>query len=197
MDLEVQPFLPDSTSPAAVTYGPVSVAYAGTRNPVSDRAPADLVRQTRRTPGAELRWHVRGSDLVARPFYAYGADERYFLHLDPDAGLYIRQDGDWGSLASVTTNAYQGDSVTCEFEGTGIRYHWFEFDSAGIVDVEIDGQPSGEVDLYGPENAAPRSTDFADLGAGTHAIRLINGGRKNPSSSGTVINIGDLVVLND
>jgi hypothetical protein len=194
MALRVHRVLEDQAAPAAVTYGPVSVAYAGTRNPVADMGPEQLVARSRRHRQDELSWQVAGTSLKARPYFAFGPGERYFLHLDPDAGLYIGLDGDWGSLPFVSVTSYPGDTATCEFEGTGVRVAWFELDSAGIVEVDVDGEPALEIDQYGPANGTIRETAVTDLPRGRHTVVLRNSGRKNPLSTGIGINVIDITL---
>lgn len=196
MELTAVPVLDDQPAPAGVTFGPVSVAYAATHNPVAGSTPDALVASTRRSPRGELAWTVDGSDTSdteARPFYAYVPDELYFLHLDPDAGLYLRQDGTWGSLPYVSVSDVVGSTVTCEFEGSSITVQWYEFPNAGIVDVEIDGEPVTEIDQYGPEGPVGATTVFDGLAPEGHTIVLRVSGRQNPSSAGTTINVIDVV----
>lgn len=197
MRLELSPVVDDQPAPAAVSYGPLVLAYAAERNPAKDLAPADLGAAMRREPGNELRWTVAGvAGATARPFYAYETGELYYMHLDPDAGLYIAlgEQGEWGSLSFITGTDVEGNAATCQFEGTGVRWNYLRRPSAGIVRVEIDGEFVQDVDQYAEQDAST-STEFTELGAGEHVLRLVCTGRKNPASSDVGINILDIELI--
>ncbi|WP_162606392.1 beta-L-arabinofuranosidase domain-containing protein [Jiangella asiatica] len=195
MELETTPVLPDRPAPVAVTYGPVSVAYAAGRNPARDLGVDQLVRRSQRAAGPDLAWRVSGTSVTARPFFAYGEDELYYLHLDPDAGLYVRLDGQWGSLSFISVTSFAGDTASCEFDGTGLRWVWVEGESNGIADVEVDGSILRAVDLYGPPGSALRTTEITGLAPGRHHVRLICSGRHNPASGGISINVVDVEAI--
>lgn len=96
---------------------------------------------------------------------------------------------------TIMVTPYQGDSVTYVFSGSSVAVistrHW----NYGIMEIFIDGELRGEVDLYSSE-LRPRERVFSatGLGPGAHNIRLVCTGRKNPSAFFTFVGLEALEV---
>jgi hypothetical protein len=185
--------------PVAFVQGPVTLAYGATINPARTTSPQSIVDSLQRIPGT-LDYRIGASGTaVVRPYYAYGPGQRYFLHLDPAAGPGVSYIGDWGDnwVWQYTRSKENGAAAEAEFEGTGIRWLWRQFDDAGVARVEIDGRLIGLVDQYNPAVDEWRvgidaSAQFTGLTAGRHRIRIVRTGTKNALSKDTYISLHDI-----
>lgn len=76
------------------------------------------------------------------------------------------------------------------FTGTSIRWIATRAYNRGITDVYIDNVFITKVDMYGPGEVCQTTMFEADaLAFGSHTIKLVNTGTKNPSSSNYVIDV--------
>nr|WP_297423517.1 peroxidase family protein [uncultured Actinotalea sp.] len=83
-------------------------------------------------------------------------------------------------LYTGTPNA----GVTATFTGSTVRWIGSRGPSRGVAEVYLDGVLQGEVDLYQPSWAYQQTLfEAADLGAGTHTLRIVNTGRKAAASA--------------
>jgi len=83
---------------------------------------------------------------------------------------------------------YAGDSLTYTFEGSGFSIisvrHW----NYGIMDVYVDGERKGSVDLYSDHaEAQARVFTLEGLTPGVHTLQLECTGQKNPAANFTFI----------
>ena len=83
MRLWVSRLEPGRLYPAAIMYGPVTLAVSSLENPSATIGLADLDSALVPT-GKPLEWRLTSDRSVSvKPFYAYKEGERYFLYLDP------------------------------------------------------------------------------------------------------------------
>ncbi|MBL7260288.1 cellulase family glycosylhydrolase [Paractinoplanes lichenicola] len=81
-----------------------------------------------------------------------------------------------------------GSYYTFSFTGTKIQLYAAAASHHGIAAVSIDGGAEVDVDFYAPTRAEQRLLYTSPaLAAGTHVVKVRNTGRKNASSTGTVI----------
>lgn len=77
-----------------------------------------------------------------------------------------------------------GDTMTVPFRGNGIGWIGYRGPDAGIAQVQVDGGPVSEVDLYAPSPVYQpivfAASGFADA---DHTLRITATGRKNPAST--------------
>lgn len=111
----------------------------------------------------------------------------------------------WTSLETVTTpantsgdydhtetlSAIAGASATVTFTGTAVQWIGPKEPNGGIADVSIDTGPSVAVDTYvsGSEQFQQVLYTVAGLTPGTHRLRIVVSGVKNPASTGYSISI--------
>ncbi|HEX2064229.1 MAG TPA: S8 family serine peptidase [Acidimicrobiales bacterium] len=102
--------------------------------------------------------------------------------------------GDSGGSVKYTTAA--GAASELRFSGTGIRWLARRQSNAGISDVFLDGVKVGSVDLYNPTTRRQQVVfERTGLSPGTHVIRIVRTGTKNPSSTGTTQLLDAYVVV--
>ncbi|WP_162907559.1 beta-L-arabinofuranosidase domain-containing protein [Allorhizocola rhizosphaerae] len=172
-------FDPATPYPVALAQGPVTLAYGATINPARTTPPQSIVDSLQRIPGTlDYRIGATGAAVV-RPYYAYQPGERYFLYLDPAAGPGVAYTGTWGDnwIWGYTRSDAAGGAAEAEFEGTGIRWEWRQFNDAGVARVEIDGRFIGTVDQFNPAEDPWRvgiaaGAQFTGLSAGRHRIKI-------------------------
>jgi subtilisin family serine protease len=116
---------------------------------------------------------------------------------DNDSG--IKYTGGWSksndSRASGGTLSLAKGAAVAEytFTGTGFRWIALKYSSYGIVDVYIDGQKINSVDLYSEHVSFQQVVyENLNLSSGSHTLRLVNTGTRNPASTGTFMNIDAL-----
>jgi photosystem II stability/assembly factor-like uncharacterized protein len=88
-------------------------------------------------------------------------------------------------------------AVEISFYGTAIEYKCVTSGDLGIVEIELDGKPMGEFDLYSEQDRFD-VTGFAksDLKPGFHRLRIVATGQKNPASSGAAMSFNAATVEN-
>lgn len=184
---------PDRPMPAAMVYGPIVLAceaggFDAVKNYDLDSLASDLSCEDE----TELIFRLpQDESLRFRPYYTYAYQEPYLMYIDKNAPLRLPLvfNGDWKYGAALRFTRETGAQVTCEFEGTGIRWIAQRFNDAGKAEVLIDGKSYGPVDLYAPTRGLPFQRDFTGLPPAKHTITLRATGDKHPDSSNTFINI--------
>jgi len=169
----------DRAFPAAVLYGPVLLAFSATNAQFSRNWDlSDLDRQLKPSDRGPLCFDV-GSEraIQARPFYAFGEAERYYVYLDPTLPARIPYEalqftGEWHNGGAFRFSNQVGATAECAFEGSGVRWMGRRFNDAGRAEIMIDGQVVGVVDQYGPGRDLPFDWSHHGLAPGRHTIRL-------------------------
>ncbi|MCX5759353.1 MAG: hypothetical protein NTU83_12760, partial [Candidatus Hydrogenedentes bacterium] len=182
--------------PAAVSYGPVALAFQATND--SALARLDLHQPGQKllpVPGEPLTWQL-GEDpnVRARPFYAYGEGEPYYLYFDPTdderPGLpRVKFKLHWSQADRFHFSNVVGATAQYTFHGTAISWLGFKFDDAGRAQVTIDDKVVAVVDQYGPGRGLPFDWSVKDLAPGKHTIRLRILAEKSALSKGRFINV--------
>jgi hypothetical protein len=85
-----------------------------------------------------------------------------------------------------------GATACWQFEGARLRYVYTRAFNRGLALVSIDGVERGIVDLYSPAIEWQVSTVFDGLGPGHHTAEIRVLGRRNPTSSGSYIDVDAL-----
>jgi len=198
MSFEVCKMLKEKDYPAALKYGPVTMAVQQT-----DEYPTDLL-ENEKIPVEDqpLTFKVTGHESwTVRPYYSIEENDQYYLYLDPSVGYTVQESnikregngGIWLYYDLWHINR-PGAYVEVTFTGIGIQWNCFKFDDAGIVAVTIDGEHVETVDLYDPQRGLPFSWSKKNLPYGEHRLRLTLLEEKNPNSSGRYINYTNFVV---
>jgi hypothetical protein len=113
---------------------------------------------------------------------------RYFAHWSHDTQFAS------ASHQSLTYSDVPNASFHFAFHGSSITWIYTKALNRGMAEVFIDGQSSGEVDLYSPETIWQSSTSFRAPNDGDHILEIKLLARKNPQSSGAYIDVDELVV---
>jgi uncharacterized protein len=191
--------------PAAVTYGPVVMAFRSPeKNPGRAVNFANLDAAFVPVPGEQLVYHLAGdASVLVRPYYQFKQSERYYLYLDPAhtwtrlPPSTVKFSSGWapnitGEMQITTRPA---EYLECPFEGNAIRWIGRKFDDAGKTEVMIDGKVVATVDQYDPARDVPFRYEVRNLAEGRHTIRLTVLADKNPASKERYVNIIALDVL--
>ena len=182
--------------PAAISYGPVALAFQATND--SALARLDLRQPGQEflpVPGQPLTWRLREDPNVrARPFYAYGEGEPYYLYFDPTdderPGLpRVKFKLHWSQADRFHFSDVVGATAQYTFRGTAISWLGFKFDDAGRAEVTIDDKVVAVVDQYGPGRGLPFDWSVKNLTPGKHTIRLKILADKSAPSKGRFINV--------
>ncbi len=117
--------------------------------------------------------------------------------------------GTWSSYASTSLSggsykysATTNSAATLTFSGTSITWLECKCNGYGIAKVYIDGVFDQDVDLYDPSSSVKFQQSVytkAGLSAGTHTIKIVVSGTKNPASTGYCIGVDgfDVAVVPD
>ncbi len=95
----------------------------------------------------------------------------------------------WKKYDALSVTKGAGGTIDYEFEGTGIIWHGFKFDDAGMMRVDIDGKNIAIVDQYGLVRHEPFIWEYGNLKPGKHSIRLTAMGKKAEKSKDTYVNV--------
>ena len=179
MRLSVAPFPNGQVAPAALTYGPVLLAFSAPNAQFMRKLDvATLVKSGIPNKREPLRFDFPSDPAVqARPFYSFREAERYFVYLGP--GILgriphseLQFTGVWQNGGAFRFSNEPEATVECVFEGSGIRWLGRRFNDAGRAEVTIDGRRVGVVDQYGPGRDLPFDLSQTGLAPGRHVIRL-------------------------
>jgi DUF1680 family protein len=192
-------------TPAAVMRGPVTMAFrSAVGNPSALVNLAQLDESLQPSPGDPLTYRVAAApDVLMRPFYAFKADERYYMYLAPGLEQWERP---WNITATpepkstpwfwFTSTA--GAVIEYPFTGPSIRWTGFRFDDGGKAEVRIDGEVVDTVDQFGPAitpanppvgPALPFAWSRTQLAPGRHKLTIRALSDRNPASKGYRITV--------
>lgn len=131
-----------------------------------------------------------------------------------DSDSAVTWTGKWVAEQNYPDLFVGGDDHWCEPTAETAKDYGYEFDFegsafvlkgnleylAGIISVEIDGEPAGEADLYGADKTR-FSVQYRSpvLEEGSHHVVIRGTGRKNPASAGYNMQLDsiDIVHYND
>lgn len=81
-----------------------------------------------------------------------------------------------------------GDSATFTFTGSAVRWIGYQDEWSGIANVYLDGQLQATVDTYAsPSQSQAAVWGVSGLSSGTHTLKIVVQGAKNPASDGSWI----------
>jgi DUF1680 family protein len=170
---------PQRPSPAAVLFGPVTMAFeTPSVRALQQVDTTALDHGLTPTVGQPLCFTLMTNPAVrARPFYSFRAGERYFVYLDPAIGkrvphMDVRFTGKWNDAEIFRFSNEIGATAECQFDGAGIRWLGRRFNDAGRAEISIDGAVVATVDQYGPGRDLPFDWSHRGLMPGRHTVRL-------------------------
>jgi hypothetical protein len=121
-------------------------------------------------------------------------------------GTYENTDNNWYYIGSWTQVNDAGDSggsrheadtpwssAQLTFNGNGIDFVYRQKSSYGIAEIYIDGDKYASVDQYNESEQTGQSIHVT-LADGEHVLEIRRADRKNPGSSGYVVNLDKVVV---
>ena len=151
---------------------------------------------------AGLRSDLTGSDALERAAAEIRpeppAPPGTYDDLDPRIRFFAHwsHDTQFASAAhhSVTYTDVRNASFRFAFRGSAIAWVYTKALNRGVAEAFIDGQSRGEVDLYSAAAVWQARTVFGGLREGEHILDVTLSGRKNPQSSGTYVDLDELIV---
>ncbi len=181
---------PVATEPASEP----AVRVAARANP-DDHTHFYELRHADSTSTATDRTHI-AVDLASRGTYTYD-DVDAALTYDGAGWSHVANEsytsGDFRDSESFSDQA--GDSVSATFTGSSVRWISSKDPSHGISDVYLDGAKVATVDGYARGKEFQSVFYAADgLAAGSHTLKIVATGNRNPAASGafTVIDAIDV-----
>lgn len=122
---------------------------------------------------------------------------------DTDAAIAFTSGWTMGSDARAFNRTYhyargvKGSPVKFgyNFTGTQIKLWYIGYKNRGKAVVKIDGVRRGVIDQYTRSVTFDLSQTYGDLAPGSHNLKVLNKGNKNPGSSDTIIVLDALEVL--
>jgi len=103
-------------------------------------------------------------------------------------GTFHSQSNTADSAGAMRYSGATGGAAEFTFTGTGIRWLSRYGATSGIDQVYLDGVLVATVDRYSPTNIHQKvAYEKLDLPAGTHTIRIVRTGNKNPSASNSYL----------
>ena len=106
--------------------------------------------------------------------------------------------GDWKAVATGRQSSAKGTEATIQITGTGAIVVGSYLPNGGTADVYLDGKLDRTVDVYPDEDKEKNGESVWHrfrMSNGPHTIRLVVRGEKYGQSSGSVIQIDDVVVF--
>ena len=202
MDFRVSPLLKDKAYPAAITYGPVTMAARSQKgNPSKAFDFANLPASLETLPGDSLNYRPKSDNAVLlRPFYQMKKGERYFLYLDPANPINriphtaVTFSPGWTDFSGWHATNVIGATAQYTFTGTGIVIVGQRYDDAGKIEVKIDDKVVGVIDQYGPIRGEAKRWDYSGLAAGAHTLVLTLLPEKAAESKGNFVNLSGFEV---
>jgi hypothetical protein len=166
--------------PAAVAYGPTVLAFSSAGGPPGREVDFGHLADALRPVAGRAATFELASDprVLARPFYAMGKGEPYYMYLDPSYGWATvdparwTESGAWHDGGGARVSGEPGAFVEAEFEGTGVRWVGRRFDDAGRAEGSVDGKVAGVVDQYAPARGVPFRYEVKGLAPGRHTVRV-------------------------
>ncbi len=111
MEFSISSLYKDSEYPAAIMYGPVTMAVQALAN---GENPADLIdlkhisKDFVPSETGPLTWKMKDNEsVVLKPFYTYKEGEKYFLYLDKNTRRIIPVPDDAKEISATLTNPQQ------------------------------------------------------------------------------------------
>ena len=207
MELYVSKIDPKSDYPYAVMYGPITLAAkdsadAGIDNPATEINPFTVKEDFKRSTADYMTWKMKSNpSVVLKPFYAYKDGQRYFLYLDKDATLPItsfkkaKYTGDWKSYSDWMSCFTPGGTCEVNINASKLRIHYYGYDDCGTMDVYVDDNKIGIIDVYDKARGTALFKDF-DMGEyGLHKVKLVATNEKNPLSTNVFVNVAKFEVI--
>ncbi len=122
------------------------------------------------------------------------------IHDDSDA--FLKPTGQWvhdnnfplAIGGTVTYSNLPGSTIRFTFEGVGVTYVYTAAANRGVAQIELDGSPQPDLDLYRNETQWQSNATFGGLPNGPHVIEITVAGLKTPASKGTYIDLDAFVV---
>ena len=119
------------------------------------------------------------------------------------AGLTYK--GSWSTRSSsnydngsLKLGATKGSSIEFKFNGTSFEWYGTKAGSRGAANIYIDGEEVKTVDAYASSTSYIYPLYKSDtLTAGTHTVKIVLTGTKNPASSNIQVDIDKIVIKNE
>ncbi|MBR4749281.1 MAG: glycoside hydrolase family 127 protein [Abditibacteriota bacterium] len=181
-------------NPWVLMYGPVALvcmADGVDQNPFRKLDAASPGKQLVRGEGMTWR-HKNYPELIFKPFYDVREGEIYYMYITDPTISYLGAvyKGGWIKRDNWMTVYFAGPTAERTLWGDTVRVSYYLFNDCGIMDVYIDGEKKGEIDLYKKDARGERATSVFDAGSkGMHRVRIVTTDRRNPESPQSYFNL--------
>lgn len=112
------------------------------------------------------------------------------------SGTWTAQTGAGHSDGTLKVSDEAGGAVSLTFQGNAVKLFGYKSTDFGKAEVFLDGVSQGIVDYFSstPKTQSLLFSKFG-LASGTHTVKLVGTGTKNPSASQTRINLDFMEVI--
>lgn len=143
-------------------------------------------------------WHTDLEDPYEMPFLDFSG-----VHVDDSETDKIVYTGSWNHIArsvsideTISLNNQTGAAAELMFEGVDVRLYTQKGAGAGIFDIYLDEVLVDTYDCYSPVQVDQvKAFERKDLEPGTHTLRIVNTGTKNPVGTGYNVHL-DMISYN-
>jgi len=161
----------------------VTVSWTGRKNPASAGTVIGI-------DALDVAGHLLPVTMEA-PLASFEQDDSRIAY----SGPWSTSNNGFHSGGSYLFSKSATGSANIKFNGERLVLSGATNNSFGIASLALDGKPAEDVDFYSPAVAYKQNVwDSGKLASGEHTLTLTWTGRKNPSSSGTAINIDSLSI---
>lgn len=106
-------------------------------------------------------------------------------------------EGDYHNTESFANTA--GASASFTFNTSAVRYVGVKGSNGGMADIYLDGSKVATVDTYAPGNKEYEQVLYQAVGLapGTHTLKIVVTGQRNPASSDTFVSVDGFDAFNE
>ncbi len=169
---------------------PSNVSFVGTNIQVEFNLSTTITSGTNN----DYDIYYGNKNLIDTPTLASYSPNPWPLSVNAIEGIitYRRPDQDWSNGETTVTGA----KATFSFTGSAVRLNADTGLDAGIVSVQLDNNPSLNIDLYANTTDTSIAVQtYTNLTPSIHTLRIVNTGQANKASSSTKLSINSIDYL--
>ncbi len=112
-------------------------------------------------------------------------------HSYPERPVDVKKWEGWVGYGIVYNTGEPGKELEVDFEGDKLELHFSRYADGGMINVTIDGEDKGNIDLYCPGWGEPDVITYDGLGEGEHKAVITVLEEKNENSRNTYVRLHD------
>ncbi len=112
-------------------------------------------------------------------------------HSYPERPVEVQKWEGWVGYGIVYNTGEPGKELEVDFEGDKLELHFGRYADGGMINVTIDGEDKGNIDLYCPGWGVPDVITYDGLGEGEHKAVITVLEEKNENSRNTYVRLHD------